>query len=86
MKHGMHNVPMGKNCKLQKTLTCGFASSNLKATCNCGPELSRFKDIKCLGDNKWSCTDKFGQTISFKGASKPGKCKKSIKKCKCALK
>ena len=47
---------MGKNCMLQDDLWCGTGVPPVVHHCGCQNEVSKFKDVKCVGDNVYSCT------------------------------
>ena len=49
-------VSMGKNCMLQDDLYCGVGVPPVTHHCGCPNEVAMFKDVKCVGDNVYSCT------------------------------
>jgi len=49
-------------------------------SCNCQAEVANFANIRCTGNNVYSCTSKSGGTITFQAK----KCAKLTKKSKCA--
>jgi len=75
-----HSVFMGKNCMLQDDLYCGVGVPPVTHHCGCQNEVALFKDVKCIGDNVYSCTGHYNETVTF--SSK--KCSKIHKKAKCA--
>ena len=57
-----HSVFMGKNCMLQDDLYCGVGVPPVTHHCGCQNEVALFKDVKCIGDNVYSCT---GEDVIF---------------------
>lgn len=47
--------------------------------CDCSDEVQNFKDITCIGNNKYTCTNSNGESIVFKGKT----CPKLQKRTKC---
>jgi len=73
-------VSMGKNCQLQDSLWCGTGVPPVTYKCGCEVEVAFFKNVKCVGDNVYSCTGLYGETQTFSAK----KCAKIHKKHKCA--
>ena len=74
-------VSMGKNCQLQDSLWCGTGAPPITHHCGCQSEVYFLKNVKCIGDNVYSCTGLYGETQTFSAK----KCSKISKKHKCAF-
>jgi len=74
-------VYMGKNCQLQDSLWCGTGVPPITHHCGCQSEVYFFKNVKCIGDNVYSCTGLYGETQTFSAK----KCSKISKKHKCSF-
>merc|ERR1712136_664671 len=77
-------IKLGKKCKLSNPFCCGGSGCEPDGQCFCKKELeSTYKDAVC-NNGKWSCTDTSGKKITFNVKKGGKKCKKLMKKCKCA--
>jgi len=82
-------IKLGKKCKLSNPFCCPGSNDcggDSTPKCHCKEELMKtYKDAVC-NNGKWSCTDTSGKKISFTVKKGGKKCKKLMKKCKCARK
>ena len=82
----VYGLSTGRNEKIktESIIKTIFYSLKNRWKCFCKKELeSTYKDAVC-NNGKWSCTDTSGKKITFNVKKGGKKCKKLIKKCKCA--